>query len=731
MKKFPIYTQHDAMDCGPTCLRMVAAFYGKTYSIESLREKSFISRNGVTMLGLSEAAEKIGFHTLGIQITTDRLIKDVPLPCIIHWNQNHFVVLYKVVRHRGETFFYVADPIGSRIKYTKREFENCWISSSNEGERMGFALCLEPTPAFLKSDDEENARHKSILFLASYLRPHRQLIGQLFMGLFVGSILQLILPFLTQSIVDFGISNQNLSYVWLVLIAQLVLVISSTSVEFIRSWILLHIGMKVNISLISDYIAKLTNLPIAYFDSKRTGDTLQRINDHERIQEFLTDTSLNALFSVFNITIFGIVILIYNWIVFAIFFVGSTLYILWVWLFMKRRASLDHKMFAQHSANQSSLIQLITGMQEIKLNACEQQKRWQWERIQTKIYKLTSKGLALAQWQQSGGILINQLKNIIIIALVASLVIKGSITLGMMVAIQYIIGQLNSPVEQLIVFFRKYQDAKLSLDRISDIYNKDNEDANSSIILNASKKQDIKLENVTFRYDKLNEKATLDHVNITFESGKTTAIVGLSGSGKTTILKMVLGFYKPDEGKVVVGNCDLQNCNLRNWRKRCGIVMQDGFIFSDTIAANIAAGEEDIDVEKMIKAAEIANISDYIDELPMGYNTKIGAEGNGLSMGQKQRILIARAIYKNPDYIFMDEATNSLDANNETEIMHRINEFLKGKTAIVIAHRLSTVRNADKIIVIQDGKVAEEGNHEQLISLSGIYYQLVKNQLNI
>lgn len=731
MKKFPIYTQHDAMDCGPTCLRMVAAFYGKKYSIESLREKSFISRNGVTMLGLSEAAEKIGFHTLGIQITTDRLSKDVPLPCIIHWNQNHFVVLYKVTKHRGVRYFYVADPIGNTIKYTKQEFENCWISTSSGNERMGFALCLEPTPTFFESEDEESAKPRSILFLASYLCPYRQLIGQLFIGLFVGSILQLILPFLTQSIVDFGISNQNLNYVWLVLIAQLVLVISSTSVEFIRSWILLHIGMKVNISLISDYIAKLTNLPIAYFDSKRTGDTLQRINDHERIQEFLTDTSISALFSIFNIVIFGIVILFYSWIVFAIFFVGSALYIAWVWLFMKRRASLDHKMFAQHSANQSSLIQLITGMQEIKLNACEQQKRWQWERIQTKIYKLTSKGLALAQWQQSGGILINQLKNIIIIALVASLVIKGSITLGMMVAIQYIIGQLNSPVEQLIVFFRKYQDAKLSLDRISDIYNKENEDADSSISVKDNRKQSIRLENVTFRYDKLNEKATLDHVNVTFESGKTTAIVGLSGSGKTTILKMVLGFYKPDEGKVIIGNTDLNNCNLRDWRKRCGIVMQDGFIFSDTIAANIAAGEENIDEERMVKAAKIANISEYIDELPMGYNTKIGAEGNGLSMGQKQRILIARAVYKNPDYIFMDEATNSLDANNEKEIMHRIDDFLKGKTAIVIAHRLSTVRNADKIIVVQDGKVAEEGNHEQLISLSGIYYQLVKNQLNI
>lgn len=731
MKKFPIYTQHDAMDCGPTCLRMVAAYYGKKYSIENLREKSFISRNGVTMLGLSEAAEKLGFHSMGIQVSLHNLVNDVPLPCILHWNQNHFVVLYHISNHKGEKTFYVADPIGSLINYTEKEFSKCWISKTGNDADLGFALCLETTPTFYEQEDNCPKHKRSLLFLAAYLRPYKQLIGQLFVGLFVGSLLQLILPFLTQSIVDFGISNQNLNYVWLVLIAQLVLVISNTSVEFIRSWILLHIGMKVNISLISDYIAKLTNLPISYFDTKQTGDTLQRINDHDRIQEFLTDTSLNALFSIFNIVIFGIVIFIYSRIVFGIFFIGSALYVAWVWLFMKRRATLDHKMFAQHSANQSNIIQLITGMQEIKLNACEQQKRWQWERIQTSIYKITSKGLALAQWQQSGGILINQIKNIIIIALVASLVIQGDITLGMMVSIQYIIGQLNSPVEQLITFFRKYQDAKLSLDRISDIYDKQDEDDRNAQNVQDIKQQDIKIENVTFRYDKLNEKPTLDHVNITFEKGKTTAIVGVSGSGKTTILKMILGFYKPDEGKVIIGNCDLQNCNLRNWRKKCGVVMQDGFIFSDTIANNIAPKGEAIDEERLVEAAEIANISSYIDELPMGYNTKIGAEGNGLSMGQKQRILIARAVYKNPDFIFLDEATNSLDANNEKEIMNRMDSFLKGKTAIVIAHRLSTVRNADKIIVIQDGKVAEEGKHEQLIAQEGIYYRLVKNQLNV
>lgn len=730
---FPLYTQHDAMDCGPTCLRMVAAYYGQRYSSQYMREKCFISRQGVSLLGISEAAEHIGMHTIGVQLPLERLVEDVSLPCIIHWNQNHFVVLYRIKKERQGRIFYVADPAGSRLAYTENEFKHCWLSSCTDGKDEGIALCLEPKPAFYhrREDEEEEKGHRSLLFLFEYLRPYRNLIVQLFIGLATGSLIQLILPFLTQSIVDFGITNQNLSYIYLVLIAQLVLVISSTSVEFIRGWILLHIGLRVNIALLSDYLAKLMRLPIAYFDTKMTGDILQRTGDHTRIQQFLTSTSLSTLFSVVNIIIFGLVILFYNWMIFLIFFIGSACYVAWVWLFMKRRATLDHKMFAQNSANQSTMVQLVNGMQEIKLNVCEQQKRWEWEHIQARKYKLTVKGLALSQYQQSGGVLINQLKNAIITALVAALVIEGEITLGMMLSIQYIIGQLNSPVDQLIGFARQYQDARLSLDRLQEIYQKDDERPSDRTLISDIRNAGIRIEGLTFRYDKLDEKPVLDNIHLTVPQGKTTAIVGLSGSGKTTLLKMILGFYPPDSGKIVLGNAELLNYDLREWRKRCGTVMQDGFIFSETIARNIAPGDEQIDEERMVAAADTANIREFIEELPLGYNTKIGAEGHGLSMGQKQRILIARAVYKNPDYIFMDEATNSLDANNEHTIMEKLNRFMKGRTAIVIAHRLSTVRTADNIVVMQNGCICEQGTHEELLAIKGTYYALVKNQLNV
>lgn len=733
MKSFPLYTQHDAMDCGPTCLRMVAAFYGKRYSLQYLRESCFISRQGVSMLDISEAAEKLGMHTIGLHIPIERLKEDVPLPCIIHWNQNHFVALYRIERDRHGCWFHVADPCGSKVKYTEEEFKRCWLSSRKDGEDGGIALCVEPTPDFYSHSDEEavSRNKQGLTFLFEYLRPYRKLILQLFIGLGTGSLIQLILPFLTQSIVDFGITNQNLGYIYLVLIAQMVLVISSTSVEFIRGWILLHIGMRVNISLISDYLAKLMRLPIAFFDTKMTGDILQRVNDHTRIQELLTSTSLSTLFSIVNVVIFGMVILFYNWIIFVIFFLGSALYVAWVWLFMKRRAVLDHKMFAQNSANQGNMVQLVSGMQEIKLNACEQQKRWEWEHIQARKYKIIVKGLALAQYQQSGGILINQMKNAIITAFVAALVIQGDITLGVMLSIQYIIGQLNSPVDQLIGFVRQYQDAKLSLDRLQEVYTKDDERPLEKSLITDIHNGDIKIEHLTFRYDKLNEKPTLNDISLTIPKGRTTAIVGLSGSGKTTLLKLILGFYLPDKGKVVLGSSDIENYDKREWRKHCGTVMQDGFIFSDTIAHNIAPGEERIDENKMREAADTANIRDFIEELPLGYNTKIGAEGHGLSMGQRQRILIARAVYKNPEYIFMDEATNSLDANNEHLIMEKLNRFMQGRTAIVIAHRLSTVRDADNIVVLQDGRICEEGTHDELITSQGVYYTLVKNQLNV
>ena len=728
MKHFPHYIQHDAMDCGPTCLRMVAAYYGKRYSLEGLREKSFITREGVSMLGISEAAEKIGFRSICVQVGYEKL-QEAPLPCIIHWNQQHFVVVYKL----NDKHVWVADPGAGKLKYTKEEFCNCWLSSRKNEEDTGVALLLEPTPEFYTIEDEgDEVNRKGFSFLYSYLRPYRGLVGQLLLGLLLGSMIQLMLPFLTQSVVDFGINNQNLGFIYLVLIAQLMLSFSSSAVDFIRGWILLHLGTRINIALISDFLIKLMKMPIAYFDSKMTGDILQRINDHKRIQDFLTGSSLSVIFSVFNIIIFGIVLLVYSGMIFLIFMGGSTLYVTYVWLFMKKRAELDHKRFAQQSANQSTVVQLVNGMQEIKLSACEQQKRWEWERIQAKLFRVNIKSLALRQYQDSGAVLINQSKNLLITALVASLVVKGEMTLGMMLSVQYIIGQLNSPVNELIAFARDMQDARLSMDRLSEVRDKpDEEDPTRELLREIPEGKEIRLQNLNFKYDPLSEYPTLDDINLVIPPGKQTAIVGMSGSGKTTRVKLLLGFYPPASGDIFIGDTPLGSYSIREWRKRCGVVMQDGFIFSDSIAGNIAPGVEHIDKKRLRHAAEVANIHDFIEELPLAYNTKIGQEGHGLSQGQKQRILIARAVYKDPEFIFFDEATNALDANNERTIMNNLQTFFKGRTSVVVAHRLSTVRNAEQIIVIEQGRIAETGTHEALIALEGRYYKLVKNQLEL
>jgi len=724
---FPFYQQLDGMDCGPSCLRMIARHYGKGYSLQTLRERSYISREGVSLLGISDAAESIGFHTMGVKLSWEKLIKEAPLPCIIYWNQIHFVVVYRI----KNDIVFVADPAHGLIKYKKEEFLKCWINSSSEGENQGVALLLEPSPDFYKQEDEK-INKSGFRYLFSYLKPYKKFLVQLLLGMIAGSILQLIFPFLTQSIVDVGINNRNISFIYLVLIAQMVMFFSQTAIEFIRGWILLHISTRINISIISDFLIKLMKLPISFFDTKMIGDIVQRIGDHTRIENMLTGTSLSVLFSFINLIIFSIVLAVYNLKILAVFLAGSILYGIWIFLFMKKRRDLDYKKFAQLSSNLSNIYQLIVGMQEIKLNNIEKQKRWEWESIQAKLFRVNLKSLSLTQYQQAGGFFLNQTKNIIISFLAALAVVKGDMTLGMMLAVQYIIGMMNGPVDQMVGFVQSAQDAKISLERLGEIHQKEDEEKpEENKISLLPEKKSIVIENLKFQYEGPHSEMVLDDVSLEVPEGKITAIVGVSGSGKTTLIKMMLGFYNTVSGDIKVGDIGLENFSSRFWRRCCGVVMQDGFIFSDSIARNIAPGEEMIDKGKLLHAVKVSNIQEFIETLPLGYNTKIGSDGHGLSQGQKQRILIARAVYKNPEYIFLDEATNALDANNEAVIMKNMDEFFRGKTVVVVAHRLSTVKNADQIVVLEKGKIKEKGTHADLTKLKGTYYELVKNQLEL
>jgi len=727
LAQFPFYKQLDAMDCGPTSLRMIAKFHGRNYTLQTLREKCFISREGVSLLGISNAAESIGMRSLGVKITLNDLIKEAVLPCIVHWKQKHFVVVYKI---KSQSIF-VADPAEGLIEYTHDEFKKYWISTKDADEEKGVCLLLEPTPDFYKEAGEK-INKSNIWFLFSYLKPHNKLLFQLALGLVLGSMLQLIFPFLTQSVVDYGINSRNISFVWLVLIAQLTIYISRTFVDFIRNWILLHISTRINISLISDFLIKLMKLPIRFFDIKFIGDLLQRINDHTRIQNFLTTSTLEILFSFVNFIIFGAILVIYNIPIFLIFISGTALYTAWILIFLKKRRTLDFKRFQQMSDNQGNLIQLITGMHEIKLNNCEKQKRWEWEKIQAKLFKVNIKGLALTQYQQAGSLFLNETKNIFISFLAAKAVIDGSMTLGMMLAVQYIIGQLNAPIAQLINFIHAYQDAKISLERLGEIHDKeDEENADEQTIASLPENKTLSATNLFFQYEGPNSENVLNNITLKIPENKITAIVGGSGSGKTTLVKLFLGFYPPVKGEITCGDIRLYNFSQRIWRQNCGAVLQDGFIFSDTIAKNIAVSDEIIDTEKLLKAAIIANIHEFVQTLPLRYNTKIGSDGHGMSQGQKQRILIARAVYKNPSFLFFDEATNALDANNETIIMKNLNEFFINKTVLIVAHRLSTVKNADQIIVLEKGAIVECGTHQELTELKGAYFNLVKNQLEL
>lgn len=728
-KAFPHFMQHDAMDCGPTCLRAVASFYGRDFPIGQIRDWCNTSKLGSSLIGLAKGAEKMRLRSLPLSLSFEQLEKEAPLPCIAHWRGKHFVVVYKISKGK----IHVSDPAHGRIVYSKAEFMAGFGSMSQHLEEpTGFVLLLDPTPAFAQEDNAVKVQTLGLDFLWHYVKKYRSHLGQITIGLLVASVLNLIFPFLTQSIVDVGIRQQNVGFIYLVLFAQLMLFASRTGIELIRNSLLMHISKRINVSLLADYFAKLMRLPIAQFDSKMIGDFVQRINDHERIEKLLTSTSLSSVFSLFTLVIFGAVLGYYSPSILFIFLIFSALYIGWVMLFLKKRRDLDYRAFGQLSENQSKIYEVFIGMKEIKLNNAELKKRREWEQIQARLFQTGIRGLAVGQWQQGGSLFINELKNIFITFYAAQLVLNGSITLGMMLAISYIIGQLNGPIMQLIDLLISGQEAKISLERLAEIHQKQDEEEEQGPTTDLpASNGDIRLDNISFRYDRNVDEYVLKNVSMHIPAQKTTAIVGTSGSGKTTLLKLLLKFYDPEKGNIRLDQTAFQQLSISGWRERCGVVLQEGMLFSDTVAGNIALSADTIDPERLRYAAKVANILEFIERLPHGFNTRVGKDGIEMSTGQKQRLLIARAVYKNPDYLFFDEATSALDANNERAIMEHLESFFKGRTVVVVAHRLSTVKNADQIVVLDRGAIIEQGTHTELVARKGAYFNLVKNQLEL
>lgn len=728
---FQFIKQPDAMQCGVASLAMVCMHYGKKYSVSALSHICRATTEGVSMLGISKVARILGLNTLCVRLSIEDLFAKAILPCILHWNQNHFVVLYKI--DSKTRVFHVADPAKGLVTYSCDEFSSHWLSLQSGTEEVGIAMLLEPTPEFGKVEIGGVGERRSFRFLFGYLKQYRRYFAQIIAGLFLGCVLQLILPFLTQAIVDRGINNGDIGFIWLVLLGELMIVVGRTATDFIRRWLLLHISMRINISLVSDFFIKLLKLPMSFFDTKLMGDLLQRMGDHSRVQNFLTGQVLGVVFTFLSFMVFGVVLFVYDKLIFSVFLLGSLAYGAWIMTFLRKRKVLDYELFEQQAINQNKTYQFITTMQEIKLQDCERRRRWEWEDTQADLFAVQMKSLKLQQTQEAGSIFINEVKNILITVVAATAVINGQMTLGAMLAVQYIIGQLNSPVEQLMSFIYSLQDVKISLERINEIHEGRNEENPSGGLTEFANdtRRGIEMEGVSFKYDPHALKNILEDISFTIPEGKVTAIVGASGSGKTTLIKLMLGYYPVGSGRLSVGGRSLADYNLKWWRRRCGVVMQDGVIFSESIARNIAVGDGEIDPARLEEAARIACIHDYVMGLPLKYDTKIGRDGVGLSKGQAQRILIARAVYKDPEFIFLDEATNSLDAKNEREIVGHLDEFYKGRTVVVVAHRLSTVRNADNIIVLDGGRIVETGDHASLIERRGTYYNLVKNQLEL
>lgn len=721
-KQFPFFQQLERMDCGATCLRMIARYHKRYYSLEYLRELTYMGKQGVSLLEISDAAEAIGMQTLAVRVNYDRLQDDVPLPCIAHLEDEHFVV----VHHINATHIWIADPAEGKFKITREEFEESWVQEEDDG----VILVLEPTPEFYDRDNE-GVDHSQWSYVWAYFRQESSLLIQLGVGVIVAGLLQIAMPFLLKSLVDIGIGHIEPSFITMMVVGLLLLFIAQTVVEVFRRWILIHVGVRVNVKILSDFLQKLTRLPLRYFDNRLTGDLLQRIGDHERIQRFLTSTTLVSVLSLFNFVAFSLLLSFWSGWVLTVFFLGTLLNLAWVYLFQQTQREIDYKSFDQYADNQGKLIELVEGMQDIKLHNAEKSKRWSWERTQAALIRTEMGGAVYNQIQRTGGDFINEGKNLIILFFVANSVLEGTMTLGMLVAIMYVVAQLNSPIRQFVEFIRSFEEAKISLERMNEIHTKANEEEARGKISMLPETGDLSLEEVDFQYNGPNSPLVLKNISLDIRKGETTVIVGTSGSGKSTLLKLLLNVYQPVSGAVRLGEVKLDNLQHRFWREKCGAVLQDAYIFNDTIAKNIALGDEIIDKRRLLRAVKVANIQTFIEGLPLGYSTKVGKEGLGLSLGEKQRLLIARAAYKDPDYFFFDEATSALDAFHEMLIMENFAEAFPDRTMIIVAHRLNTVRLADRIIVMESGELVEQGTHEELYYSRGAYYQLVRNQIEL
>lgn len=723
-KKFPFYAQPDAMDCGPVCLKMIAAYYGKFWPLSFFRNLCNIGRQGTTLSDLTEAAKQLGFRTLAAEMPYDKLISHAPLPCILHWEREHYVVLYRI----NTRYAYISDPANGRVKIPLPDFIRSWQTDEHTG--TGRALLLQPAPAFGGMNDKPETE-ASLWSLWPYLKAHRKIFLPIVVSMLFASAFSLVIPFLTQLIVDRGIKNENTGLLWLICLGQLALFSGRTVMDFIRARLLFRIGARTSIVMLKAFLAKLMTLPFSFFDNRQASDNMQRVNDNQRIEDFLTNSLIGFMLSGLTLLVLGSVLLYYDWRIFLIFIAGAVLSTAWSQSFRHRRKIIDQKKFKVLSANQQLLLEIFYAMQEIKLTGSESEKQQYWEQLQDRSYGLKLEALQLDQLMQGVGLFINEIKNVFITYAAAMLVIQDQITLGGMLSVTYISGQLNTPVTQLIEFARVSQNTRFSLRRMEEVHNETGEDADISEAPLPVVPQDIDVRKLCFRYGQQAAPLVLRDLDLHIPAGKVTAIVGMSGSGKTTLVKLLLKFYQAQQGSVTVGGKEMTTIHARSWRALCGVVMQDGYVFTDTIANNIYAGAECKDPERMQEAARLVNMHDFFRSMPFGYETIVGKEGYGLSQGQKQRLLIARMIYRDPTYIFMDEATNSLDSHNELSIVNNLNRFFRGKTVVIVAHRLSTVKNADQIVVLHQGQLVEKGTHTQLLAARGSYYNLVKNQLEL